>query len=57
MREAHEPSAGLRNIPGFKARQTQVQILTLLLSIPVFLEKSLPLTRPVSLAIIGGNES
>lgn len=51
-REVPEPSARLRNNLGFRARQTQVQILTLLLlRIYVFLENELPLSRPVSLAV------
>lgn len=54
MREAPKPSAGLRNNLGFRARQTQVQILTWLLIIYVLLEKSLLLSRPVSLAINWG---
>lgn len=48
-----EPSDGLGNNLGFRAKQTQVQVLILLLAIYMFLEKSL-LSRPVSLVIDWG---
>lgn len=53
MREVLSPTGGLGGNLGFRARQTQPDLV---LHIYVCLEKSL-LSRPVSLAINWGNES
>lgn len=51
MRETPEPSAGLGNSLGFRAREIPFQIPTMLLIIYGFLKKSLLFSRPVSLAV------
>lgn len=51
---ALEPTAGLGNTLGFRARQIPVQILILFLIIYVFPKKSHPLSRPVPLAVNWG---
>lgn len=58
MREVFKPSAGLRNnfkIQGHTDSSSNLNSVTV--RIYVFLEKSLPLSRPVTSAIKWGNES